>query len=308
MIIAVNSAAGSAESDRLQRAVEILQAGAGAELVVTASPDDLGRAAERAAGSRLVIAGGDGSLHLAVSCLRALGLLDEVVLGLVPLGTGNDFARGLHVPLEPDEAARLCLEGAPRPLDLLVSDAGDVVVNAVHAGLGAAAAKRSDGLKESLGSLAYPIGAIIAGVSEAGYELDVTVDGEPLHSGSTLMVGVANGPCIGGGTALCASAVPDDGLLDVVVVSAVSRAARTAFAAALRNGVHLDREDVIHVRGRSVTIAGDEVAHDADGEILGPFPRRSYRVEPGAWRMLAPAGAAGAPRRDVPQLGAAADG
>lgn len=288
MIITVNAGAGSADDARLQEAVGILEEHADVDVMVTTSAADLDRAVVRARGDRLLVAGGDGSLHLAVARLNALGLLDEVVVGLLPLGTGNDFARGLQLPLDPVEAARAYRHTSPRRLDLLVSDRGDTIVNAVHAGLGAAAARRSEGLKTRLGPLAYPLGAVIAGVAEAGYELDVTVDGEVVHSGSTLMVGVANGPCIGGGAPLCAHAVHDDGLLDVVIVSAVAPAARAAFAAALRSGVHLDRDDVAHVRGRRVTIAGDDVAHDADGEILGPFSTRTYEVVPAAWRFLAP--------------------
>ena len=100
------------------------------------------------------------------------------------------------------------------------------------------------------------------------------------------MVGIANAPSIGGGTRLVPPAVPDDGELDVIVVSAVTAAARVAFGVALRDGVHLDRDDVVHLRGRTVTIAGEAVAHDLDGELTDPRESCTYTVEPGAWRML----------------------
>jgi diacylglycerol kinase family enzyme len=100
-----------------------------------------------------------------------------------------------------------------------------------------------------------------------------------------LMVGIANAPYIGGGTMLAPGAEPDDGLLDVVVVTAVGPLARAAFAAALRRGDHLDRDDVALHRGRSVTLTGDEVPHDLDGEVVDDPPHR-YRVAPAAWTLL----------------------
>jgi diacylglycerol kinase (ATP) len=64
-------------------------------------------------------------------------------VGLVPLGTGNDFARGVGIPLDHIEAARLVRTGRPRPVDLIVDDSGGVVVNAVHVGAGAGAAVKA---------------------------------------------------------------------------------------------------------------------------------------------------------------------
>jgi diacylglycerol kinase family enzyme len=100
------------------------------------------------------------------------------------------------------------------------------------------------------------------------------------------MVGVGNGPMIGGGTPLCPGALPDDGLLDVVVACATGPAARAAFGAALRNGSHVDRDDVVTARGTVVRISGDAVAYDADGELEDGVTDRTYRVEPGAWSLV----------------------
>jgi diacylglycerol kinase family enzyme len=236
-----------------------------------------------------VAAGGDGSVHAVVERLAALDLLATVEVGLVPLGTGNDLARGVGVPLDPAGAADLIASGrAARPIDLLVDDAGGVVVNAVHAGLGAEAAERASGMKDSLGPLAYPLGALIAGVRESGWDLEVVVDGRTVHRGPTLMVGVGNGSSIGGGTGLFPGAVVDDGLADVVVVTAVGGAARVAFGGALRSGEHLERDDVLSARGREVVVRGDPVRHNADGELTGALAERRYRLEPGAWRLVRP--------------------
>jgi YegS/Rv2252/BmrU family lipid kinase len=289
-LLLANAEAGSAEDDRVEAARAALAGAGDVEVVRTDSTVELDRALTDAGDRRVVVAGGDGSIHLAVQLLwsRDPQVLRATELGLVPLGTGNDLAGGLGLPEDPAEAARVCVEGRPRALDLIVADTGQVVVNAVHAGLGAAAAERASALKDALGPLAYPIGALIAGVREAGFELDVTLDGRTVHRGSTLMVGVANGPRIGGGTRLAPAAVLDDGLLDLIVVSAVKPAARLGFGAALRNEAHVNRDDVLHATGLEVVIAGEPVTHDLDGELTEELERVTYTVHPKAWRLLTP--------------------
>lgn len=287
-LVVANADAGTAESERVDAALRALSAGGTAELVMTESLEHLDATLAQLEGRTLVIAGGDGSVHAAVGALRRSGALGDVIVGLVPLGTGNDLATGLSLPTEPEAAAAVCLEASPRRLDLIVTDHDEVVVNASHAGLGAAAAGESERFKDRIGAAAYPLGAMIAAVRESGWALRVTLDGEVVHDGGALMVGVANAPSIGGGTRLCPPAVPDDGELDVIVVSAVTAAARVAFGVALRDGVHLDREDVAHLRGQEVTIAGDPVAHDLDGEITEERSSCTYRLVAGAWQLLLP--------------------
>ncbi len=295
LLVIANAQAGSAQDERLQAALDVLGEPGAPEVVRCGSPDDVDAALDRAQGRRIVVAGGDGSVHLIVKRLweRGPDTLAATELGLVPLGTGNDLATGLELPQDPADAARVCLDGTVTALDLIDSDRGEIVVNASHAGLGAAAAERSDGLKPSLGPLAYPLGALLAGVREAAWQLRVTLDGEVVHDGSTLMVGITNGPSIGGGTQLIPRALPDDGQLDLIVVSAVGPAARLAFGAALRDAAHLDRDDVLHARGLEVTVTGDAVTHDLDGELYDEWPSASYRVVPAAWRLLTPAGRPG---------------
>jgi diacylglycerol kinase (ATP) len=290
ILLLTNEKAGTAHADAVEAARATLAEHAEVEVAQADSPEDLERVLAALCGRRLVIAGGDGSAHHAVHTLLRLdaALLAEMTIGLVPLGTGNDLAGGLGIPIDPVEAARLCVTGSSQRLDLIVTDRGGIVVNAAHAGLSAEASQRSAPLKASLGPLAYPLGAIIAGIRAGGWNLAVTVDGTLTHAGQTLMVGVANAPSIGGGTRLCPLARPDDGLLDVIVVTAVSAAARIGFGAALRNQVHLDREDVLHVAGRSVTIAGEEVAHVLDGELLEDLSSCTYTIRPGSWNLIVP--------------------
>jgi diacylglycerol kinase family enzyme len=295
-LVIVSAGAGSVDRPTLDAVVGVLAEAGPTEVRKPGDAAALEAALKALDGRVPVVAGGDGSLHLAVNRLRRLGLLDHVVVGLVPLGTGNDFARGTGVPLDPVAAARALPTATPHRFDLLADDHGTVVVNAAHAGLGAAAAAAATGYKPQLGPLAYPVGALVAGVRERGWELRVSVDGTPVASdGPLLMVGVANGPTIGGGTPLAPGARPDDGLLDAVVVAAVGPAARVAFATALRAGTHLDRDDVQHVPGASVRISGEPVRHNTDGELSEAVTARTYQVLPAAWSLLVPP-RGGAPR------------
>lgn len=289
-LLLASAHAGSTEDEAIEAARAVLAEAGPVEVVSTATPEELDKALDSCGSRRLVVAGGDGSLHLAVTRLRARGELAERPIALVPLGTGNDLARALDLPLDPAEAARLVLTGRHSPMDLLVDDVGGVVVNAVHVGVGAEAAMSAGRLKPLLGLLAYPLGAVFAGLRSSGWRLRVELDGEVLADGRSraLMVGIGNGPGIGGGTQLLPHARPDDGQLDVVVSLATGPLARMRYGAALKAGTHLETPHVRSARGRSVTISGDLVGVNADGEIGDEVTRRTWTVEPGAWSLLRP--------------------
>lgn len=287
-LLVASAHAGSTEESAIEAAREVLAAAGPVEVVSTATPEELDRALDACGARRLVVAGGDGSLHLTVTRLRARGELAERPIALVPLGTGNDLARALDLPLDAADAARLVLSGRPQPMDLLVDDADGIVVNAVHVGVGAEAAQSAGRLKPVLGLLAYPLGAVFAGLRSTGWDLRVEVDGELLSSGRTLMVGVGNGRSIGGGTCLLPGACPDDGLLDVVVSRATGPLARVRYGKALSAGEHLGDPDVRSARGRTVTVSGDLVGVNADGELGDEVRSRTWTVEPGAWSLLRP--------------------
>ena len=289
-LLLASSHAGSTEDDAIEAARTVLAEAGPVEVVSTGTPEELDRALDACGSRRLVVAGGDGSLHLAVSRLRARGELAERPIALVPLGTGNDLARALDLPLDAADAARLVLTGRHQPMDLLVDDVGGVVINAVHVGVGAEAAMSAGRLKPLMGLLAYPLGAVFAGMRSSGWNLRVEVDGEVLADGRSraLMVGIGNGPGIGGGTQLLPHAVPHDGLLDVLVSLATGPLARMRFGGALKAGTHLETPHVRSARGRSVTISGDPVGVNADGEVGDEVTRRTWTVEPGAWSLLRP--------------------
>lgn len=289
-LLVASAKAGSAADEAVAAAHDVLAGAGSVELVTTQTPDELDGALDRLDGRTLVIAGGDGSLHLAVSRMHARGSLQQTRLGLIPLGTGNDLARTLDLPLDPADAARLVLEADSRPLDLLVDDADGIVVNAVHVGVGAEAAAAAGRLKPRLGPAAYPLGAVAAGLRSTGWRLRVEVDGRVVADSHrrTLMVGIGNGRGIGGGTQLLPRAEPDDGLLDVIVSQACGPFARVRYGAALQAGNHLRDRDVREARGRTVTVSGESVDVNADGELGECIRRRTWTVSPAAWSLLRP--------------------
>jgi diacylglycerol kinase family enzyme len=299
LLVLVNGAAGTTDDDSVEAAVSALRRGAEVTVAATADEAEL-RAAVSALGDRRpVVIGGDGSVHAAARALDRAGLLDPgTPVGIVPRGTGNDLARTLGLPLDPVEAAAVVLDGTPRPLDLVRDDAGGLVVNAVHVGVGALAAVEALRFKERLGTVAFPVGAAIAGVTSSGWPLRVEVDGliavherEGWAADGTvdvLMLAVCTGSTIGGGTPLAPDARVDDGLAEVVISTATGPVARAAFAAALVQGRHVDRPDVLVTRGREVSFSGPPVDLNADGEVEPDVGSRTWRVQRHAWTVPAP--------------------
>jgi len=290
-ILAITNAdAGGADERAAADAVEVLRTSAEVEVRGTTDAADLERVLASSDGRTVVVLGGDGSLHEVVTVLRARGWLADTVVGLVPLGTGNDFARGIGIPRAPADAARTLLTTAPRRLDLLVDDDGQVAVNAVHVGVGVDAAQEATQLKPRFGRLGYVLGASRAGFTSPGERLTVRVDGVVVADGRqrVLQVAVGNGRYVGGGVPLTPDAVADDGLVDVVVSFAVSKPRRAAYALRVRLGRHPRSHDVRQLRGREVVVEGRAFRCNVDGELVGPTRHRTWRVEPDAWTMLAP--------------------
>lgn len=284
-----NAQAGSSDRDRLERAVSVLGSGAEVEVAGAGPGDELDRALDRRAGRTLVVAGGDGSLHLVVTRLYQRGELADTVLGLLPVGTGNDFARGTGIPLDLSAAARVVLVGQSRRVDLIVDDLGAVVVNNVHLGIGADAARYAARWKERLGRLGYPVGVLQAAFTDP-YRLRVTVDDEVVAdgTGSLLEVSIGNGATVGGGLALNPDADPDDGRLDVLVARATGAWRRLTYGIDLFRGRHPQRRDVEHRKARRVEVSGDGVYLSADGEIAGPVTHHTWRLLHHAMTMILP--------------------
>jgi diacylglycerol kinase (ATP) len=300
LLVITNSDAGTADDETLNRALAVLREHASVEVQSTSNPGELDGVLHRAGSRRIIVAGGDGSLHAVVAALHRRNDLKNAVLGLLPLGTGNDFARGTGIPLDIEEAARVVLHGRARRMDLIVDEVGEVVVNSVHVGAGANASRRGHRWKERLGSvgvgkvnlgkLGYPIGAALTAWKPPIVRLRVEVDGQVVNDldRPVLMVAVGNGSSVGGGAELTPEAAPDDGRLDVMVSRAVGPLERLLYAVRLGVARHHLADEATYVRGTTVSVAGSPFWVSADGEIYGPERQRTWHVEPEAYAMLLP--------------------
>ena len=298
LLLVTNAAAGSNDAAAVQAAVAVLRGGAEVEVRPTGGEAELDEALGELDGRRLVAAGGDGTVHVILNRMDARGELGDLELGLIPLGTGNDLARGVGIPLDPEGAAAVVLTGHRRSMDVLVDDRATVVANAVHVGVGAEAARAAKPWKARLGKFGYVVGAIIAGFTSEGLHLRVEVDGRVLADGRrrVLQVGVSNGPNIGGGTQLAPEADPGDAKADVTLSFAVRRRDRFLYGLHLKRGTHEERHDVQTTRGTRVRLSGDEFWCNTDGELDGPMRSRSWTLQAGAYRLLTPHAAVGVRR------------
>lgn len=284
--------------------VEDMAAGQDAELQETEGAGDASELARRARAegvSEIVSAGGDGTLNEIVNGLAPFGAdegsggerLPRVpAVGLLPLGTGNDTARSLGVPLDPEEARARLEEDTVRSVDVGRVSGGDerYFVNSAIGGVGGLVERRLSGrLKRWLGSYSYRAAAISALRHVPRYR--VTVDWAGGHESIRAVaysVVVANGSSAGGGVPVAPGARMDDGRLEVVVIESGPLRRIPGLVLDVLRGRHLQRDDVRRITASAVTLRSRPAMWvSVDGEVFGD---QSLRVEilRGALRVLAP--------------------
>jgi diacylglycerol kinase family enzyme len=276
-----NFEAGGTDDAAVDSAVGVLAGAYDVEVAQTADLDQVALALSQRGDRSVAVVGGDGSLHAVVEILHRTGDLEGTPIGLIPQGTGNDLARTLGLPFDAADAAAVMTSGRLCKLDLLVDSADRVVVNAVHAGVGADAGQAARPWKW-LGRVGYFIGAVIAGLTAKGDKIRVVADGRVLADGRRrlLQVAIGNGAHVGGGYQLTPDADPTDGLADVLVSFAVRPADRLLYALHLRRGTHEERHDVSVTPATSITLSGPSFWCDADGELQGPLSSQRWTVRP----------------------------
>ncbi|AJE39197.1 YegS/Rv2252/BmrU family lipid kinase [Streptomyces nodosus] len=284
----VNPTAGGSTGVAALSGVAPLLREAGAELETEYS-DSLAHARElaRRAGARgrvVLAVGGDGIVGGIGGALSGTGAL----LGIVPAGRGNDFARALELPTEPAALAGTLLRGGPRQVDTIeVASAHGrtVVLGSVYAGVDALANRHANRARFLTGAASYYAGGLraVAGWRPATYR--VTVDGEELtHRGYTVVA--ANSAYYGSGRVIAPAARVDDGLLEVVMIRDVPRLLFFTLMNELKSGAHIHRPEVCVLRGREIRIEADrEVFYGADGEVEAVLPVTA-RVLPGALAVV----------------------
>lgn len=236
----------------------------------------------RAGTTRLLVAGGDGSVHVAIQLLAGTAC----ALGIVPAGRGNDLARALGLPLAPLAAAQRAISAEPRSVDLGV--AGDRLFAGV-ASLGLDAEVASLARERGGGKWVYPYALVRALVRFRPPQFRIE-HGADLIEGAGMLAAVANSPCYGGGMRIAPTAELADGLLDVVFVRSVSKIRLLSLFPRVYRGTHVSHPAVVVRRAVRVTIRVDRpLTWFADGEPLaaaGPAGTM-IGVRPGALRVLA---------------------
>ncbi len=268
---------------RAEDAAELLrEAGARVELF------EIGDA-ERAAASgaeRIAVAGGDGSVGTAAAAAAHAGL----PIAVIAVGTANDFAAALELPTDIGEACRLAATGERRRRLELGRAGSRPFVNVASIGLSPAAADEAHGLKDRMGALAYPVGAVKAGVTAEPVGCEVACDGGTLYDGEAWQVSIACTGAFGGGASVEADAT--DGKLDVVVIDGGSRARLVKHAYGLRVGTVEGQKGVLDARCAAVTVrlAADECLN-VDGEVveaseLGDGGMIEFRVDAAPFELI----------------------
>jgi YegS/Rv2252/BmrU family lipid kinase len=245
----------------------------------------------------LILGGGDGSVSSVVDFLAH----HHVVLGLLPLGTANDFARTLGIPSDIEGACQTIAAGKTVDVDLGL--AGDnYFVNMASVGLGVEATRAlSPWMKKSVGPLAYPAAAIKAFLSHEPFSARLTFpdgDHEPVEHERLLQVAVGNGRFYGGGMVVAPESGIDDRNLDVYAIELGRHRDLIGVARYLKSGDFIRNESVTQYRTERVRLETDpELAVNIDGEVVTRTPQ-DFSVAHNALKVLVPPDSSSA-RRDL---------
>ncbi|UJA20881.1 diacylglycerol kinase family lipid kinase [Thermoleophilia bacterium SCSIO 60948] len=238
-----------------------------------------------AAGEELIAFGGDGILRIAAHAARATG----GIVGFLPGGRGNDFARVLGLPEDPIAACEVLVEGSAEPIDVGDVD-GETFLGIASIGFDSEANRIANEAPKFLGSQVYTYAALRALATWRPACFDLELDGEP-RSFTGYTAAVANSGRYGGGMRMAPDARLDDGVLDVVQIADASKLRFIREIGKVFSGDHVHLDNVSVAGARSVRLAADR-AFDvyADGDRIGRTPAL-VRAVPSAIRFLMPAGA-----------------
>jgi diacylglycerol kinase (ATP) len=283
-----NPAAGSAE--KLHELTEHLGRLGHVELVETRGPGDGSRRAREAVErgfDHILSLGGDGMLSEVVN---GLGEGLSATVAVLPLGTGNDFARSLGIPEDPLQAIDVLARGATRKVDVLRIDSCGKTEYAINASAGGFTAivdeKLEETDKQTLGKLAYAVSCGKALPELTAYRLRLEVDGVPRNEIDAYNFTVSNGRYIGGGLPIAPAASLTDGRMDVVVLPSLSAPKLALILGKAWLGVHWEDEDLVCLQARRLRVECEPVvAFNRDGEVVGTTPV-DYRVLPAALEVV----------------------
>ncbi len=287
--VIVNPAAGRGRARREWpgQAAALRDAGVRFEVTETREPGEAVGLAERAAREYgvVVAAGGDGTLHEVANGLLRAGT--RAVLGVLPLGSGDDFVKMLPLRDPVDRLAR----GTARPYDAgrIVAGTTRYFANGMDIGFGAHGAKNITRVPRFLTGLGAYLGALVLTmVRYPRLEVTLQLDEGPVQAQSTTLTAVMNGCSFGGSFRVCPEARADDGELDLLIARGCSRLDILALVPKILRGTHAGDARLRMARARRVVIESeDPLLVEADGEIVCEDAcRLEIQVLPGALRVL----------------------
>jgi YegS/Rv2252/BmrU family lipid kinase len=262
------------------------------ELVVTEGPNhgiELAREAALAGFSPIVSAGGDGSISEVVNGLmQAVGDEVAVPLGIIPLGTADDFADMLGLEKEVEAACRVILAGHTRVVDVGCVN-GRFFDNNSAMGLEPMVTITERRMKRIKGTPRYILAALKAIVNHEPWHVRlVWDDGE--YEGAAALVSVGNTRRTGGAFWMTPRAEPDDGYLDFVFAGELGRLKLLRLLPTTFDGSHVERPEVTYVRTTRLTIDCDPPTPiQADGELFELSASHiEYTILPGGLRLIVP--------------------
>jgi len=286
--VIINPSAGGGRAARELPGVERALTSLGLEHRVerTRSLDHARELANAAAdgGNVAVAFGGDGLIGAVAGALARAG---SGVLGVLPGGRGNDFARALGIPLTPVEASEVLAHGTERPLDLGEAG-GRVFAGIASCGFDSDANRIANETRLVRGNLVYAYGALRALAAWRPATFALEVDARPPRTVTGYTVAVANSKAYGGGMLMAPDASLTDGLLELVIVGAMTKARFLGGLPGVFKGEHVNRPEVEVVRCSRVRIDADRpFTMYADGDPIAELPAE-VRALPAAVRALTP--------------------
>ncbi|MBR0156504.1 MAG: diacylglycerol kinase family lipid kinase [Clostridia bacterium] len=234
---------------------------------------------------RIIAVGGDGTLNEVVSAVYDT---EGVVLGILPFGTGNDFASAIKVPTDPVKAAELILDGEARSCDLGTAN-GRIFTNVCGLGFDVDVLLNTEKHKKGRsGMLPYVLGIVDSILHRKKVHAYVSLDGGEETELDSLIMTVCNGISFGGGMKVAPEAKQDDGLFDICIAKWVGLFRLITLLPKFIKGKHLGKKPVIYTRCREITIRTESrFTVELDGELIEKTPL-SCKILPAAIAVIRP--------------------
>jgi len=234
---------------------------------------------------RIIAVGGDGTIREAAQACAGT----SAILGLIPAGTGNDFAKLFQMPESIYEMARIAATAEPQAIDTATS-ATTSFANIASVGFDAHVVKATERYKKRFKGFAAYFMGLLHSLFHLEYEtVELSLDGGAPEQLRVLMVIVANGQYYGGGFRCMPIADPSDGILNVLIVKDLKRRKIFRLLPLFIKGKHLGNPNVRLATCKTVSLAMPEPDRllNVDGELL-PFTPQTFSVQPGSLRLAAP--------------------